>query len=123
MLDAVIVDNVANYDVSKVLYYSLTFGGKLLTTGRHKDDVRFVSDNNIIIMKDDIGSFNKSIDNIKRNETCWSDTNPSNNWGLKQIDKLVCNNCGGKVFEILSGDFETLGKCINCNKYYLVHCG
>lgn len=71
------------------------------------------------------GCFNQSADIVKRVDTTWSDTNLDTDFKDDAVfERLKCRNCGCLAFEVLStGSYETAGKCINCNMYYLVHCG
>jgi hypothetical protein len=41
-------------------------------------------------------------------------------YGVKVI---ACGNCGGKSFEVGSGDYVTLVRCVACRAVALVHSG
>lgn len=41
-------------------------------------------------------------------------------FGIKVIQ---CGNCGGKTFEVGSGDYTTLVRCVTCGGTTLVHSG
>jgi hypothetical protein len=77
-------------------------------------------------MKEELdGCFNEQVDLVKRNDETWSDTNMTD---VNQLDKefvrLKCRNCNGLSFEVLQvASYQTAAKCINCNMYYLAHCG
>ena len=76
------------------------------------------------------GVFNESVDKIKRNDRCWSDTNLTtdfnhNNFKDFEFDRLKCRNCGGIEFEILGepSNYQTDAKCVKCGMYYIAHSG
>jgi len=75
--------------------------------------------------KNEIGCLNKSADIVNRINRTWSDTNLDSEFKQDNLEfeRLICT-CGNLTFEILiTGDYETAGRCIKCGKYYLVHCG
>ena len=71
------------------------------------------------------GCFNKSADEVRRKDETWSDTNMSDYFKKDaEFTRLKCRNCAGISFEVLDiGSYQTAAKCINCNMYYLAHCG
>lgn len=76
-------------------------------------------------MDNEVGTFNKNADKVKRVNKTWSDTNFTRiSVNTKTFDRLVCNNCGNETFEVLSnGEYETVAKCTKCNRYFIVHTG
>lgn len=41
-----------------------------------------------------------------------------------EIKRLKCKKCNSTHFEVLqTGSYETTGRCVNCNSYYVVHQG
>jgi hypothetical protein len=79
------------------------------------------------------GCFNESADKVPRKDETWSDTNLVGDfqnlpeWRKRDpiiFTRLKCRNCGGLNFEVLVTDeYETSARCVNCGMYYIVHCG
>ena len=74
----------------------------------------------------DYGCFNESADRVKRIDRTWSDTNLDIEFDPNHdgFDRLVCRNCGRLSFEVLiTDDFETSARCVQCGMYYIIHTG
>lgn len=77
------------------------------------------------------GVLNESADEVERINKTWTDTKLDMNYRgatyhgkPMTFDRLVCRQCQGIAFEVLStADYETTAKCLNCKIYYIVHCG
>lgn len=82
-------------------------------------------------MEEESGVFNESADRVERVDRTWTDTKLDMNYDGAtyrgepiRFDRLICSNCRGISFEVLSTmDYETTAKCMNCKMYYIVHTG
>jgi hypothetical protein len=74
---------------------------------------------------DEPGCFNEEANKVTIVNETWSDTNLTYSYPIGyKFKRLICRNCRGIKFEVLSvDDYETAAKCCNCNMYYIVHSG
>ncbi len=70
------------------------------------------------------GVRNPFADRVERVDKTWSDTNLDGEFSSDvTFDRLVCKECGGRLFEVLSTDsYETTARC-PCGMYYIVATG